>query len=341
MPRRCEAHHALHFVLETPEGWAQRRSVSAQILATGAQARRSDLLLEIRLERMADRLIGGDLAGAEVELDEARTLATQSQHPWSRWLVQVSSTGLALLRGDFVGIDAAIQGALALGQRVQNPWSVPFFMVQTFFWRRQCGPLDVLGALLRGALPAAGGWSSSLVRVAPAALCADLGAASDARRELERIAADGFSRIPRDRDWLATMAELAAVCAHVGDKEHSAELEELLAPHAEQQVVLPYVICYGGPVARALALLAIARRDDRAARRHFEASLASAAALGAEPWHARLAVAYGTYRLSRAGSRRDAAAVDLVRAGEDKGRQLGIECAIRSEQQRIAFIAER
>jgi hypothetical protein len=99
------------------------------------------------------------------------------------------------------------------------------------------------------------------------------------------------------------------------------------------------VIAYSGPVARVLALLAIARHDARAARRNFESALASTAALGAEPWHARVQVSYATWRLRMA--KRDPAALELLHAGEQGGRKLGIECAIRADQQRIAAIAAR
>jgi hypothetical protein len=115
-----------------------------------------------------------------------------------------------------------------------------------------------------------------------------LGNSEEAGRRFAEIAGAGFDRLPRNIRWVSTLLELAHLCADLGDRDHAAPLEVLLAPYAHLHGVLPVPICYGGPVEAGLARLAAlqGRRDE--ARERLDDAIAAADRLGAKPTAARL-----------------------------------------------------
>ena len=95
-------------------------------------------------------------------------------------------------------------------------------------------------------------------------VAAAVGRIDDARRELDELAAGGFTFLPRDHGWLFGMTYLAETAILVGDAQRAAEIERLLAPYADRMG-----FCSGevssGPVDRVRGLLAaLAGRHDEA-----------------------------------------------------------------------------
>ena len=115
------------------------------------------------------------------------------------------------------------------------------------------------------------------------------GREDELRSQYEPLAADGFVSLPRDNLWLPSLAFAAEACAHLGDRRGAHILRELLAPYSGQNVVTPGV-AYIGPVDRYLALVAVTEGDDAAAAEWFAAARRVAAATGARPTSARLAL---------------------------------------------------
>ena len=118
-------------------------------------------------------------------------------------------------------------------------------------------------------------WRAALARV----YCAQ-GRDAEARRELDRLAADGFAGLPRDNVWPVGMAMLAEVCTHLGDPECAADMERLLRPFADRVVTSPHAI-FGGPMARFLGLVAVCRGDVEAASADLERARAIARGMNA------------------------------------------------------------
>ena len=115
------------------------------------------------------------------------------------------------------------------------------------------------------------------------------GREAELRSQYEALAADGFASLPRDNLWLPSLAFAAEACAHLGDRRGARTLRELLAPYSGQNVVTPGV-AYIGPVDSYLALVAVTEGDDDAAAEWFAAARRVAAATGARPTSARLAL---------------------------------------------------
>ncbi|WP_198668771.1 AAA family ATPase [Homoserinimonas sp. OAct 916] len=93
-----------------------------------------------------------------------------------------------------------------------------------------------------------------------------------------------LEHIPRDRNWLMTMATLAEVVAELGEDQRVLDLRESLLPYARNLVPIGLGVACWGTIARPLGLLArrLGRVDE--ARIHFDAAIEVSAQMGALPW---------------------------------------------------------
>jgi hypothetical protein len=93
-----------------------------------------------------------------------------------------------------------------------------------------------------------------------------------ARRELDALAGDHFTDLPRDWLWLVSIATLAEVAAYLDDARRAELLYELLLLYADRCVVFDAAFCQGS-ASRPLGLLATTIGGFDAATRHFEHAL--------------------------------------------------------------------
>jgi tetratricopeptide (TPR) repeat protein len=112
---------------------------------------------------------------------------------------------------------------------------------------------------------------------------AELGREDSARQELDRLAHQAFSDIPRDALWLSSLATLCEVVAFLEDSSRAALLYELLAPYADRCVVIMGVLCLGA-VSRHLGLLAMTMSRYEDAEGHFRDALELHEQLGSTLW---------------------------------------------------------
>jgi hypothetical protein len=117
----------------------------------------------------------------------------------------------------------------------------------------------------------------------------EAGRPRDARARWDLLRARGFTDIPRNLRWTATLGEIAHLCAEIGDDERAGALAAQLAPYAQHNAILPMAICYGGPASWALARLAKLRGQRREARAHQQDALAACERIGADAMRARIA----------------------------------------------------
>jgi DNA-binding SARP family transcriptional activator len=109
-----------------------------------------------------------------------------------------------------------------------------------------------------------------------------------ARAELEDLSADGFAAIPRDINFLPTLAMVSHAIGQIGDAAAlAARAEPLLEPFRELWVMFGVVGLTLGPVAYSLGLLQLAqdRPDDAVAT--FELALERSTRMRARPYVAR------------------------------------------------------
>lgn len=282
----CEAFHAHHYVLEGPDHAKERARLAAEIVRTGARASREDLIFEIRLEQLADHLMCGERSAAERELSHASRLAARSKQPWFRWLEGVTRAGLALLDGELELAEPAIERAAAQGRALENAWAVPFFVAQRIALERARSAPQALATLARWTTYADIASTRPLGCAMRAGVELAVGRPDGAREILHRFAR--LEELPRDATWLSTLVELAHVAASLRSREHCTTLYDLLHPYGHLHAVLPYVIAYGGPVAFALARLAVAGGDASRGAMHADTALDAAQRVGAHAWRARI-----------------------------------------------------
>ena len=154
-----------------------------------------------------------------------------------------------------------------------------FLGVQIFTLQREDGQLAHLEASIRGFVEQYPGlliWRSGL-----ALLLAETERPEEAYRELELLAANGFRDIPRDGNWLATIANCAEVASFCGATGAARSLHALLEPVGDLHVVLGMGASCWGSVHHYLGLLeeALGRSED--AVRSFQRAIVANEAAGA------------------------------------------------------------
>ena len=135
-------------------------------------------------------------------------------------------------------------------------------------------------------------------RCALAWVYAELERRTDAQRELELVARNDFSDLPRDWLWLLSVTNLSEVAAFLDAVDHAGRLYQLLLPYADLCVVIDAPFCQGS-ASRPLGRLAttIGWLDDAA--RHFETALAMNARLRSPLWVAHTQHEYAHMLLRR------------------------------------------
>jgi hypothetical protein len=248
--------------------------------------------------------------------------------PAMRWNQGVYDTGMAIMEGRFDDAGTLTRDTLALGRRAEHPYARLVSNGHHVLVAYDRGDFAGVLSLLERAIGASEGpehWV--LARVARARLA--VGRTAEARLLFDSLASERFADVPRNLRWTGSMVELALLCAELGDAERALPLLDLLAPFEHQHGVMPMAICYGGPVRFALARLCelLERRDDALAL--YEESRAAAAALGARPTEARIALHHGQCLAPRDRRRARTLLEDGARTAEELG-MTAVSAAARS-----------
>jgi tetratricopeptide (TPR) repeat protein len=213
--------------------------------------------------------------------DEHRALADELKQPSQQWYSAVMRAAWALLRGKFSEGEQLVEEARRLGRRAQT-WDADFaYRISMFVLRREQGRLQEIEELIRLSLDEHAGYRS--FRALVPLLEWELGREDEARRSFDELAAADLAKLPRDGEWLFSLAVLAEAAAHLEDGDRAAILYQLLEPYARLNASTSGAVAVGS-VARYLAILAstTSRLDDAA--RHFEDALELNAGMGARPW---------------------------------------------------------
>jgi tetratricopeptide (TPR) repeat protein len=142
-----------------------------------------------------------------------------------------------------------------------------------------------------------------------------------ARRELDRLADDGFSALANHLGAAPSLASASEVAAALAATEHASRLHELLLPFSGQLLVTVWGIAVHGAADRFLALLAELSGADEEADRRFAAAAALEEAFASPPLAARTRYWWGR-SLRRRGD--DARADELLRDAAGVAESLGM-----------------
>ena len=256
----------------------------------------------------------GEIGRAAAELDVMRALAEELRQSTQGIFVTILTSSLELMRGRFGQAEEFLE---------RVPWastpSLPLVdageaVVPCQRWRllREAARLEEAVDVIRPAAESVA-WYPFL-RCAHADVLLELGDRIGARAIYEELAADDFSAIPRDSQWMLAMSFISPVCAAFDDVARAEILYGSQLPYADHNAFVHEG--NAGSVSRALGILAtvLGRLED--AERHFHDALEMNRRMGAWPW-----VAYTQHDLAKMLVGRDArgdreAAVELLREAD-------------------------
>ncbi len=243
------------------------------------------------IHRFIAELNLGRVAEAEADLAAASIIADELRQPTLRWQVGGGKAMIALAVGNFAESEDLIARALTFGERAHDWLAVPVYSLQLYalcdFRGEDLGPFEKKIEGLAAQYPA-----RPMLLCALAHLQARLMRYEDARTILDRLAADEFSALPFDMEWLFATSLLAETCAILGAREPATTLLELMRPW-DALNVMDMAEGIRGSTARYLGLLATTAERFDEAESHFERALEMNERMGARPWLAHTQEDYG------------------------------------------------
>ncbi|MDQ2969232.1 MAG: hypothetical protein M3R37_13065, partial [Actinomycetota bacterium] len=232
---------------------------------------------------------------------------------------------LAALEGRFQEAERLADEAFRYGEKAEREMAVIYRHVQLYVVRRAQGRLGELEEGIRRAVQEFPTYV--VLRCVLADLYAWLGRKDEARAEFETLAAERFSALPRNDEWLYGMTLLAGVAAFLEEVQPAATLYELLLPFRERNAVSAPDAC-NGSISHSLGILAgmLGRPDE--AQQHFEYAVESNARIGARPWEALTQYEYGRMLSKRARPEDHTRALELLRLCRQTASELGMQALL-------------
>jgi class 3 adenylate cyclase/tetratricopeptide (TPR) repeat protein len=315
--------YARHFVLYAPEWLDERSELVRELIDVARDADERDLLVEGRGLLLIDLLEAGDVHGARAEVEAFARGAEELRRPNYMRMVAIRRGMMALLEGRLDDVEPILAAeSLHAGWYALDPNLVQGSAVVVYELRRHQGRLEELVEAmeaLAAQYPAVPAWRCGL-----SLLYVSLGREDDGRRELERLAVDGFAPVRADPNRLVALTMLAQVAARLDDRPHGTELYELLLPSAERNVVVGAGWACEGSASQPLAELAAALGLYEDAERHFETALQMNIALEAPPLVAETRMRYAGMLAERDGPGDRERALELLADALDAGQELGM-----------------
>jgi DNA-binding SARP family transcriptional activator len=252
------------------------------------------------------------------DADQAR--ADALKQPSQQWYSTVRRCVWALFEGRFADAERLANEALHHGERAVAWDAGCSYRFVLFVLRREQDRLGEIDTLIRRSVDEYRGYRS--FRCFVPVLDYELGREDQSGRELEDLAGDDFSAIPRDGEWLFCLSLLAEVAFHLDDRDRAAVLYRLLLPYARLNALAAGEVALGA-VARYLGLLAVALgRED--ARHHFEDALEMNVGMGARSWVAHTQHDYARLLLTTGAEEDQERAIKLLGDARRTADQLGM-----------------
>ena len=262
-----------------PDHLEERLADATEILTRGREAGDLELALQGHAWLVVDLLEQGNPEAVDAQIEAFSEGADLLRQPLFLWQAAVWRAMRALLAGQLDRADELAAAALSAGSRGDLVTAPQYYAMQLLALRREQGRIGELEQPAREMIrrsPGIVAWNAAL-----ATLLLESGREAEARAEFEAVAANDFTDIPGDGDWLIAITLLADLSAGLGDAPRAEILYDLLVPYRDVNVVIGLGAVCLGSAARFLGRLAgaMGRRDE--AVEHFERALAGNEALGA------------------------------------------------------------
>ena len=315
---------ARHVVLSHPEHTTARLQTATEMLELARGAGDRELALQARNWRVVDLFELADGARVQAELDAYAALAAQMRLPSYSWYVPMWRATVATLAGRLDDGRKLAQRARDLGRRAGDANAAVFFQIHRYMsWLADERYENWVGEPLS--------FTEEKIKRSPAGLAYLAGIASvfaatgrddEARRALDIVAADDFATVPRDMNWLSTIASAAEACAMLGDPQPARTVQSLLQPYADRMVISARAAHHQGSVAYFLARLAATLRDHRAADELYADAAQRDQRAGADIWVARDLRRHAEFLLSHDDTGRG---LPLLEGAANKAQAAGLE----------------
>jgi DNA-binding SARP family transcriptional activator/tetratricopeptide (TPR) repeat protein len=291
-----------------PEG---RLRVADEIIALAEGSAHVELALEGRIGRVVCLVQVGDLTAVEDEIEAYERQAEPLRQPAYVSWAKVWRAMLCALRGEFDDAERLGGEAFALAERGGHANAVSNLAGLLFDLRWLQGRLAELTDAADDVAEQFGGvWIAARVL-----LRAATGETEAARRELERLAADGFRGLGLGADAQVAMACLTMASAALDENRFAGALYERLRPDAHLMVTAAGAAICPGAVSGYLGQLSRLQRRFDDATRYFEDAIERNEAIGAAPHVAVTQCDFAEMLAERGGPRdRDQAAELLASA---------------------------
>ena len=345
MARRTGDDAALAYALDArciavigPETREQFGETVAEVRRIAEAAGDSDRFLQSHLYRIIHLFQLGDMPAGLRDLATVTRLAEESREPGFQYYAAAVDAAVALFEGRFEFAPEPIRHGYAFGRRATTFTAVASYLLQMFVLHREQGAPPYEENELREF--AAQQPSYTILRCALAAFLTEDGRTAEATMLFEELAADDFSHLYVDEEWLASATLLTEVCWSLGDMERARSLYQQLLPYRTLNAVgWPEIIL--GSVERPLGILAGMLGNSEDSENHFKHALEMNTHMGARPWVAHTQHDYARMLIRRnaAGDRRRG--LQLLEATQAAYRDLGDEARGRRGWRRSSKRADR
>lgn len=234
----------------------------------------------------------------------------------------------ALMRGEFDDAERWLSLELAVAERRQDKNIFQTYAGQLVQLLVDRGRAEEVLPLLTGASSQVP--QIPVVRMAVAYVCSEIGRLAQARAELQYLAADDFSKVPEDWNWIGTIAHLAEVAVKVRDLERAAILHLMLSPFADRSVTLGWGEIYNNSASFYLAIVSTVLSEFDRAELEFDTAIRFNQKLGAGPALARTNSAYATMLFRRGRADDYSRAIALMDNARHAAQEYGMHGLLRA-----------
>ena len=329
MARRTGDPAALSYALSArytaiwgPDNAEDLLGLATELVQVAERTGDRDRLLEGTLLRHKALVTLGDMDAARIEHETSIRLADELRQPSHRWYPAADRAWLALFEGRFEEAERLIRKALLLGEKALGPMEAQVaYRLQLYELRRIQGRVAEVEDLIRRSIGEFPGYP--MFRCVLASIHAELGRVPQARVLMDELAADGFTWLPFDNEWLFGMSFLPEVASFLRDSDRARTLLDLLAPYARLNAFSPPELCRGS-VARPAGIAAASAGRWADAERLLEEAVEAHDRMAALPWAAQARYDLAATLAVRAGPGDPDRAADLLRLAVGEARRLNM-----------------
>jgi len=273
-----------HSALILTDDLEERRQAALEMLRISEAAGSKETMLRAWYRLIVDAMEMGDMRALDEAIETYARLAGEIRQPSYLWMVPFFRGNKALLQGRFQECERLAQEAQAIANRVEDRIVPMFLASQMTLLRVEQGraaeQLQPVESIIQK-YPMIPGNRSTL-----AYLYALLGRLEEARRELERVAANNLAGFPREGSWIVVLASLSWVCWAVKHAPLAGVIYPLLLPYATRNITTGNAGVGCGSVWRGLGLLSASMSRWDEAIHHFEEAIQMNGRMGARPFEA-------------------------------------------------------